>query len=109
MSNTTCCGLKEFSSLKAPTAQLYEIYLKRCEYRFAMALFTDNFVNKRRGQGLAKLIKKLGVGEVIETPLTYNPNSHRNIKAWIYVIDREKLLEWGESRKKSITNNDYPF
>jgi len=109
--HSTCCGLKEFYNLSQPREQLYEIYKIRKEYRFAMALFTDNFVCERRGMGLKKLIEKLGVGEVVETPLTKNPNSGRNIRAWIYIIDYPKLKRWALGHGEYIYKDDseYPF
>lgn len=110
--HSTCCGLKEFYNLDEPKDQLLEIFATRVEYRFAMALFTDNFKGGRRGAGLKKLIEKLGVGTVTETPLTKNPNSGRNIRAWIYIIDYPKLAKWaldyagGDYKKEE---EYYPF
>lgn len=51
------------------------------------------------GQGLADLITKHSLGEVVSGVEHRNPNSYNWLKVWVWAVDDEKFKEWTPNRQ----------
>lgn len=60
---------------------------------FAMYVFSDR-ISYRSGVNFAKQIVKQGLGEVVEGPRTFNPNSTAYIRAWIWKADHDAIEKY---------------
>lgn len=52
------------------------------------------------GENFAAYLREHSLGEVLETPVRFNPNSGNKIKAWIWSINHANLRDWFTKEKK---------
>lgn len=95
------CGVKELDGIEDAPAEivmdLAELMFRR-KNKMAFAVFSDNTKAPRYGQRLASFIVKHNLGEVTTQRARKNPNSGRNIKVWLWGIDRGAFEKWYNSQ-----------
>ena len=69
--------------------------------RFRFAIFTEAHnptqtedLGPKYGQRFAAMIRKKGLGDLIETGRHINPNSGNKLKVWVWTIDHAALVGW---------------
>jgi hypothetical protein len=87
--STNSCGVYEFDGLTSPISffvQVKERYLQNGFFvsPFAFLVFSDNKTLPKIGESVAKIIKKEGLGDIVETKYRVNPNSGRMIRVWVW-------------------------
>lgn len=96
ISTTTCCGVRDISRLSStkPKEAVEEVAESVCGERDGAPFFLFTGVTKENyGQELARYIRKNELGRVIKTKSKRNKNSGNDLTAWIWEIDRKKLLK----------------
>ncbi len=98
--------ISEFSGLQStPGNSLYYLALSRYtegEKQTPFVLFTDP-VTYGRGIALFKYLQTAGMGKVYESEQRYNPNSQRQLKAYIFIPDDSKLKPWFDAVHVAFT------
>ncbi len=102
ISETTCCGLRELSSLDGGTNQ--DMVLKASNYifgemeDFAFFVFTDQ-VSEGNGTSLAKFIVENNLGRITKSRSKVNPNTGNTIKVWVWEIKHGNLKKWWNKQR----------
>jgi len=93
--------MSEYSGLYGqPVKSLFE--LARSRYsgevkQTPFVLFTDP-IETGNGEKLYELLKSMGVGKVWESEVRLNPNSHNELKIYIFCPDDKALHAWADPR-----------
>lgn len=98
---TSCCGVREFSGLQKDPVEVVNYF---CKYLFeggqcAFILYTDP-VEFENGEALTDFIREFKLGDVTETPVRHNPNSDRDLKAYLFAPDLKTLKTWYDKQPK---------
>ncbi len=118
IASTSCCGMKELHNLcttrwdpklhQNVTISMEELVTTVYDYYrtyagFCFVIFSDIIkYDLKQGIRLAEYIREQGLGDVLETAPTRNPNSRNLIHAWLWVIDMKAMKKWytKESRRE---------
>lgn len=96
--------ISEFSGLMSTPGNSL-LHLAKSRYTGSLektpfVLFTDP-VTFGRGIALFKFLEGAGMGKVYESEQRLNPNSHRQLKVYIFIPDDAKLQAWYEPRQEA--------
>lgn len=96
------CGVKQLSDVRDSTPEdvLRDAFREELRYygekstaHLCMILFSDT-LRSRYGTGLATFIEKNNLGTITASEIRKNPNSHHNIRTWIWYVNRPALQKW---------------
>lgn len=125
-----CCGVREVEHLSHHTSPYKAmVEFARLVYnaqapvmaRFRYAIFTEaqspgKVVEDRYGSNFAAFITEKKLGEVVSTGYHINPNSHNQLRCWIWTVDHEALKVWAranvpkeQERPQFVTINGAPM
>lgn len=106
---TSCCGIRELYGIsdKSPELILYSLgyYLAQNEtVNGSHYLFSDNTGghDDHYGEILRDYILEQGLGTVVETPFTHNPNSGNMLKAFLWTINQEAFNVWYTTKVQEL-------
>lgn len=96
-SSSISCGVSQAWDLSRQPVECIKDYVKNCEQRKqAFIIFSDKAIGKGDSYGsgpkLADYIRQNDLGEVLETPEQYNPNSRNMIKVWVWTPNTDKCF-----------------
>lgn len=124
-SDLYCCGLREINGLagyRDPKKALVDVLDQFREIEcsrewpytrtrrgdpnlhFAQIIFSQAGTKATYGKKFKKFLEEEGLGSVVESAPQCNPNSGRNVIAFIWTPDKKKVIKWWrEYEKSSVT------